>query len=241
VNATALRAFRVVVVESQAIIAKALCHLLDGDRELDVVFDARTAAEAKIGTYQPDLLIIDIDGCDAEFEETIEAARCAAPSGRIVVLTSHAGQQTMQRCLASRVDGYIVKDISPGELIRACKTVARGETYFDPRVAGGLLRRLQNDRPAEDELSLRETEILRLIATGLSNKEIGDRLCLSEKTVKNPRQPHLLEAAGNGAHASCDLRDPQRHRVTREGDASASVPEASLLTVWLLGDSPSAL
>jgi DNA-binding NarL/FixJ family response regulator len=91
----------------------------------------------------------------------------------------------MQRCLACGVDGYIVKDISPGELMRACKAVARGETYFDPRVAGGLLRRLQSERPAEDELSLRESEIVRLIAAGLSNKEIGERLCLSEKTVKN--------------------------------------------------------
>jgi DNA-binding NarL/FixJ family response regulator len=185
VNTTALRRCRVIVVESQAIIGKALCHLLGGDRELDVVCDARAANEAEIAAHQPDLLIIDTDGCEATFEETIETCRKAAPNARIVILTSHVGQQAMQRCLSCGVDGYIVKDISPGELMRACKMVSRGETYFDPRVAGGLLRRLQSERPAEDELSLRETEIVRLIAAGLSNKEIGDRLCLSEKTVKN--------------------------------------------------------
>jgi DNA-binding NarL/FixJ family response regulator len=184
-NTTALRRCRVIVVESQAIIGKALCHLLGGDRELDVICDARTASEAEIGVHQPDLLIIDIDGCESEFDEIIASCRSAAPNTRIVVLTSHAGQQSMQRCLACGVDGYVVKDISPGELMRACKAVARGETYFDPRVAGGLLRRLQSERPAEDELSLRESEIVRLIAAGLSNKEIGERLCLSEKTVKN--------------------------------------------------------
>jgi DNA-binding NarL/FixJ family response regulator len=184
-NTTALRRCRVIVVESQAIIGKALCHLLGGDRELDVICDARTAAEAEIGVHQPDLLIIDIDGCESEFDEIIANCRSAAPNTRIVVLTSHAAQQSMQRCLACGVDGYVVKDISPGELMRACKAVARGETYFDPRVAGGLLRRLQSERPAEDELSLRESEIVRLIAAGLSNKEIGERLCLSEKTVKN--------------------------------------------------------
>ena len=184
-NSQAVRRHRVIVVESQAIIGKALSHLLGGDRELDVVCDARTAADAQIAAHRPDLLIIDMDGCEADFDEIIGTCRAAAPSTRIVVLTSHAGQQSMQRCLACGVDGYIVKDVSPAELMRACKAVARGDTYFDPRVAGGLLRRLQSERPAEDELSLRESEIVRLIAAGLSNKEIGGRLCLSEKTVKN--------------------------------------------------------
>src|ERR1700730_16599912 len=81
--------------------------------------------------------------------------------------------------------GYVRTDIEPTELRRACKTVAEGDAYFDPRVAGVLLRRLQSPQTAQDELSLREGEIIRLIAVGLSNKEIGTRLMLSEKTVKN--------------------------------------------------------
>ncbi|MEA2667012.1 MAG: hypothetical protein QOI11_3956 [Candidatus Eremiobacteraeota bacterium] len=182
---TAVRRCRIIVVESQAIVGKALCHLLAGDRQLDVICDARTVEEGAIAVHQPDLLILDMDGFESEFDEIVAACHAASPATRIAILTSHAGQQTMQRCLACGIDGYIVKDISPGELIRACKAVARGETYFDPRVAGGLLRRLKAERPAEDELSLRESEIIRLIASGLSNREIGDRLSLSEKTVKN--------------------------------------------------------
>lgn len=184
-NPTAVRQCRIIVVESQSIVGKALCHLLASDRELEIICDARTLDEGAIAVHQPDLLIIDMDEFAAEFDEIIAQSRLASPATRIVVLTSHAQQQSMQRCLACGVDGYLIKDISPGELIRACKAVARGETYFDPRVAGGLLRRLKAERPAEDELSLRESEIIRLIAGGLSNKEIGDRLCLSEKTVKN--------------------------------------------------------
>ncbi|MEA2664202.1 MAG: hypothetical protein QOI11_1146 [Candidatus Eremiobacteraeota bacterium] len=184
-QAAALRRCTIIVVEAQAIVGKALCHLLAGDRELEVLFDARTADVKTIAAHQPDLLIVDMDGCESGFDEMISACRVASPGTRIVVLTSHAGQQPMQRCLACGVDGYIVKDISPGELMRACKAVSRGETYFDPRVAGGLLRRLKSERPADDELSLRESEIIRLIASGLSNREIGDRLILSEKTVKN--------------------------------------------------------
>ncbi len=184
-QAAALRRCTIIVVEAQAIVGKALCHLLAGDHELEVLCDARTADVKAIGARQPDLLIVDMDGYENGFDEMIGACKTASPGTRIVVLTSHAGQQPMQRCLACGVDGYVVKDISPGELIRACKAVSRGETYYDPRVAGGLLRRLKSERPAEDELSLRESEIIRLIACGLSNREIGDRLILSEKTVKN--------------------------------------------------------
>jgi DNA-binding NarL/FixJ family response regulator len=164
---------------------KALCNLLGSDPALEVICDVRNAVADEIALHQPDLLIIDSDGHEGELEETITTCRAAAPRARVVVLTSHAVQQVMQRCLCCGVDGYIVTDISTAELMHACKSVARGETYFDPRVAGGLLRRLHRDRFAEDELSLRETEILRLIAMGRTNREIGERLGLSEKTVKN--------------------------------------------------------
>jgi DNA-binding NarL/FixJ family response regulator len=180
-----VKRYRVIVVQSQPIIAKALCHLLGGDRDLEVVSDARGIDVTALAVQKPDLLILDLDGLDGELEELVAQTRGASPTTRIVVLTSHVAQQGLQRCLSCGIDGYVVKDISPGELMRACKTVACGETYFDPRVAGGLLRRLKAARPAQDELSLRESEIVRLIAAGLSNKEIGARLDLSEKTVKN--------------------------------------------------------
>jgi DNA-binding NarL/FixJ family response regulator len=93
----------------------------------------------------------------------------------------------MQRCLSNGAEAYIVKDISPPELLRAIKTVADGQSYVDPRVAGGLLRRrsLNAGKPDIMELSAREAEVLKLIAEGLANKQISARLHLSEKTVKN--------------------------------------------------------
>jgi DNA-binding NarL/FixJ family response regulator len=184
-NTAGVRRCRIIVVDSQPIIGKALCHLLAGDRELDIVCDARSLEEAALAVHQPDLLVLDLDGCDGNFDELIASCRATSPATRIIVLTSHVGSAVMQRCLACQVDGYVVKDISPGELMRACKAVARGDNYFDPRVAGGLLRRLTSTHPADDELSLRESEIVRLIAEGLSNKEIGERLNVSDKTVKN--------------------------------------------------------
>jgi DNA-binding NarL/FixJ family response regulator len=176
--------FRVLLVEKQAIIGKALCHLMAADKELDILCDVRDIDEQSIATFRPDLLLLDLDAFD-EINSIVEMSRRASPQTKVAVLTSSAFQPTMQRCVACGVDGYIVKDVSPAEFIRACKALARGETYFDPRLAGELLRRLRVGVPAQDELSLRESEIIRLIALGLSNREIGAQLVLAEKTVKN--------------------------------------------------------
>ena len=184
-SATSAKPVRVMVIEGQALFAKALCQVLASDAEIEVVGDADSVANAPLRRTRPDLIVLDLDGHAIELSEAMRTCRDQAPQAKVCVLSTHIQPEVMQRCLACGVDGYIVKDISPGELIRACKAVARGETYFDPRVAGGLLRRLKAERPADDELSLRESEIIRLIASGLSNREIGDRLILSEKTVKN--------------------------------------------------------
>jgi DNA-binding NarL/FixJ family response regulator len=176
--------FRVLLVARQIIIGKALSALLTADGELDVLSDQRDVDEAMLATQRPDLLLIDLDTFD-DINSIVEISKRASPHTKIVVLTSCALQLTMQRCVASGVDGYIVKDVLPAEFIRACKSVCRGETYFDPRLAGELLRRLRAGAPAMDELSIREGEIIRLIAFGLSNKEIGAQLVLAEKTVKN--------------------------------------------------------
>jgi two-component system response regulator DevR len=184
VRSTTVRRCKVIIVEVHQLVGRALSQLLAEDRQFEVLLDTRTVEERVIALHRPDLLIIDMDGFEDELEEMIALCRAVSSATRIIVLTSHPSQQSLQRCLASDVDGYLPKEISPGNLIAACKTVIAGETYFDPSVAGSLLRRL-NEPPEDGELSLRETEILRLIGRGLSNRQIGERLVLSEKTVKN--------------------------------------------------------
>jgi DNA-binding NarL/FixJ family response regulator len=178
------RPFRVLLVVKHVIIGKALCHLLAADKELDVLPDVRAVDEGWVAATAPDLLLIDMDTFD-EVNDIVEMAHRAASQAKIAVLTSCAVQPMMQRCVACGIDGYIVKDIQPAEFTRACKAIARGETYFDPRLAGEMLRRLHAGVPAQDELTMREGEIMRLIAMGLSNREIALRLSLAEKTVKN--------------------------------------------------------
>jgi DNA-binding NarL/FixJ family response regulator len=176
--------FRIVLLVKQTIIGKALCHLLAGDKELDVLPGITSIDELSLAMQMPDLLLVDLERFD-EINDIVAICRRASPHTKIAVLTSSDAQPSMKRCVACGVDGYIIKDVLPAEFIRACKALARGESYFDPRLAGALLQRLRIGAPASDELSIRESEVIRLIALGHSNKEIGSELLLAEKTVKN--------------------------------------------------------
>ena len=184
---TSTKPVRVLVVEGQALFGKALCQVLASDAEIDVVGDADSVGNAPLRRLRPDLIVLDLDGHHADFAEAMRSIRELAPQAKVCVLSTHVQPEVMQRCLSAGADGYIVKDILPVELIRAVKSVASGHAYVDPRVAGGVLKRRSTNfgRGAQNELSVRETEIIRLIARGMSNKEISANLHLSEKTVKN--------------------------------------------------------
>jgi len=167
--------------------AKALCQVFSQENNIEVVGDAQRVDERAVAKAKPDVVILDLDGAANGLVEDIERCRSSAPGARICALTMRPTPEVMHRCLAAGADAYVIKDIMPGEFIRAVKLVAGGDTYVDPRVAGGWLRRRSaGSRRADlNELSVRETEIIRLIAEGLSNKEISVRLNLSEKTIKN--------------------------------------------------------
>jgi DNA-binding NarL/FixJ family response regulator len=154
---------------------------------LQIVGDSEAVNGPALATARPDLILLDLDGSAIEIGEALRVCRESAPQARVCVLSMRAQPEIMQCCLAAGAEGYIIKDVTPTELMRAVKIVAAGETYVDPRVAGGLLRRrsMSNGKPDLNELSVRETEVIRLIAEGLSNKEISARLNLSEKTIKN--------------------------------------------------------
>lgn len=184
---TSVDTIRLYIVEGQVLFAKALCQVFAAERNVEIVGDAQTINEPLLAKARPDVVILDLDGSNVGLVDALERCRAAVPSARICALTMRPAPEIMQRCLAAGAEGYIIKDVTPAELIRAVKLVASGETYVDPRVAGGWLRRRSNGNRRADlnELSARETEVIRLIAEGLSNKEISARLNLSEKTIKN--------------------------------------------------------
>lgn len=178
---------RVAIVESQALFAKALAKMLSEEPGFEVVADVRNPEGPTLSSARPSIVVLDLDGQPADASTTLSRCAEAIPEARVCALSMHLSPDMMQRCLSHGAEAYIVKDVSPSEFVRAIKTVAEGQSYVDPRVAGGLLRRRSQNAGKPDimELSSRESEVLKLIAEGLANKQISARLNLSEKTVKN--------------------------------------------------------
>jgi DNA-binding NarL/FixJ family response regulator len=178
---------RIAIIESQVLFAKALCGIFAEDAAFVLAGDFRAPPAEGLVAGKPDLVVIDLDGQSVDVAQTLAGCARSCPGARICVLSMHLSPELMQRCLAAGAEAYIVKDISPAELVRAVKMVADGQSYVDPRVAGGLLRKrsANGGKPDIMELSVREAEVLKLIAEGLANKQISARLHLSEKTVKN--------------------------------------------------------
>jgi NarL family two-component system response regulator LiaR len=178
---------RTVLIETQSLFAAALCQVLSNDPDVHITSVIKSIDEIPVGGSQNvDLVLLDIDDYCGDVERAFLVCSQRFGNAKLCALSSFARADVMQRCLAARADGYVVKDTSLTELASALKSVAGGTPYVDPRVAGDVLRRRAlNYEITSDELSGRETEIVRLIAQGLSNRDIGQRLLLSEKTVKN--------------------------------------------------------
>lgn len=176
---------RVLIVEPRRLVVEALRHVYALDPSLCVVADARTVDRTLIAQHRPDVIVVDLDELSIPIENAIDTCESASPQSRVCVLSSQRRTRIMQRALAAKAAAYIVKDATPATMIEIVNAVARGDYYADPRLAGSLLRRRSGRSADSKELSSREFEIVRLIADGLSNREIGTRLLLSEKTVKN--------------------------------------------------------
>jgi DNA-binding NarL/FixJ family response regulator len=178
----------VAIVEGQILYAKVLRDVLSAEPGIEVVDFAETASGLRFDRACPDVVLIDYDVASCDLEAAMALFQRHWPGVRVCVLTSHLRPEIMNRCLMLEALGFVVKDVPPAEFIRAVKFVAAGSMYVDPRVAGRVLQRraMSGSRTGElNDLSARETEVIRLIAEGLSNKEISVRLHLSEKTVKN--------------------------------------------------------
>jgi DNA-binding NarL/FixJ family response regulator len=181
--------FRTFVIERQILIAKALHSFLDRNALIDVVGDGPSVRAEDMQRTRPDLIIFGLDDATHDVADAIAIARSVLPNVKFCVLSSYANPDVMQRTIACGADGFIVKDVTPGELDNAFRVLASGASYVDPRVAGGMLKRRYVSASGIDsavsELTAREADILRLIAGGYSNREISAKLLLSEKTIKN--------------------------------------------------------
>ena len=175
----------VLLVDDHQMVRAGLATLIDAAPDLQVVgqaADGRAAVDL-VADLTPDVVLMDLSMPVMDGVEATRAVLAAVPGTRVVVLTSFSDRERVSDALAAGAIGYLLKDCEPTELLAAVRSAAAGDVPLDPRVARILLPSTQAPRPG-DGLSVREREVLVLVAEGLANKQVGRRLGISERTVK---------------------------------------------------------
>jgi DNA-binding NarL/FixJ family response regulator len=194
---------RVMVVDDHDLFRAGLRRLLEDEAGFQVIADAGRGDEAvrRAAELRPDVVVMDINMPGMSGIEATRSILDAAPGSAVLMLTVSVVDDEVLDAVLAGASGYLLKDATLPEIIRAIRAAAAGQSMIAPQVAGSLLARLRRDRPydegasAELELSERELDVLGLLVAGCDNIEIGKRLYLSPSTVKN-HVSGLLEKLG---------------------------------------------
>lgn len=183
---------RVFLVDDHEIVRRGISQLVDAETDLEVVGEAATVGEAlrRIAAVAPDVAVLDVRLPDGSGIDLCRDIRSAHPGVRCLILTGYDDDHALQAAVLAGASGYVLKDVRSGRLVEAIRRAASGGTIQTPelmlRAARVLDAEAESRRDAPGPaLSLRESQILSLIAEGLTNREIGARLGIAEKTVKN--------------------------------------------------------
>lgn len=164
--------------------------MLEFEADLVVVGEAGTAAEAlaRIPVLHPDVAVLDVRLPDGDGVTVCRELRSRLPDVHCLMLTSFADDEALFDAIVAGAAGYVLKQIRGGDLIGAIRTVASGQSLLDPRATARVLERLRTQARRDDPVATltdQERRTLKLIGEGLTNRQIGERLFLAEKTVKN--------------------------------------------------------
>jgi DNA-binding NarL/FixJ family response regulator len=179
---------RILLVDDHAIVREGLRALLDDVNGMRIVGEASNGDEAveMAARLEPDLVLMDLKMPGMPAPDAIRTIRARNPAVQILMLTSYAEDQQVQKVISAGALGYVLKDVAKAELLRAMTTVARGEPWLHAEAQRLLVNRMR--KPSEvnplDLLTDRERSVLRLLAQGQSNRTIGKTLQLTEGTVK---------------------------------------------------------
>ena len=181
---------RVFLLDDHEIVRRGIANLLNSEPDIEIVGEAGTATEAlaRIPAARPDIAVLDGRLPDGSGIDVCRDIRSGHPEIRCLILTSYDDNDAVFAAVMAGASGYLLKEVRGASLVDAIRQVAAGRSLLDPSVTERLLDKLR--RPAEVDqrlaaLTEREREILDLIADGLTNRQIGERLFLAEKTVKN--------------------------------------------------------
>ncbi len=181
---------RVFLLDDHEIVRRGLADLIGLQSDLEVVGEAGTAADAitRITASQPDVAVLDVRLPDGNGVEVCREVRSLFPNIHVLMLTSYADDEALFNAIMAGASGYVLKEIRGTDLIAAIRQVAAGNSLLDPSVTERVLERLRNGNTKNNELSgLTEQEktILTLIGEGMTNRQIGEKMHLAEKTIKN--------------------------------------------------------
>lgn len=181
---------RVFLLDDHEIVRRGIAEVIGLQSDITVVGEAGTAAEAitRIRASQPDVAILDVRLADGDGIEVCREIRSLFPHIQVLMLTSYSDDEALLNAFMAGASGYILKEIRGSDLISTIRQVAAGHSLLDPSVAKQILERLRIGNKEKDELSgLTEQEkaILNLIGEGMTNRQIGERMHLAEKTIKN--------------------------------------------------------
>lgn len=191
---------RVYVLDDHEVVRRGLRDLFGAEPDMEVVGESGSAAEAarRIPALRPDVAVLDARLPDGSGIEVCRQIRSQDPTIAALILTSYDDDEALFAAILAGAAGYVLKEIGGGDLLGAVRHVAAGQSMLDPAVTGRVLERLRAGPQEPDELhdlSEQERRILGYIAEGLTNRQIGERMYLAEKTVKN-YVSHVLAKLG---------------------------------------------
>jgi DNA-binding NarL/FixJ family response regulator len=172
---------RILVVDDHPVVRQGVAGLVDGQPDMSIVGQASNGREAiqQFRTHHPDLVLMDMQMPEMNGLDALMAIRDEAPDARIIVLTTYAGDAQVLRAIKAGARGYLLKSALHRELLETIRAVHAGKKTMSPEVSYELA-----EHATDDALTPAEVRVLRLIAEGNANKEIAERLSVSEETVK---------------------------------------------------------
>jgi DNA-binding NarL/FixJ family response regulator len=220
------KATRVVVVEDHRILRDGLRAIFANEPDLELVGEASDGREAidMARELRPDLVLLDLSMPRMDGLTALKDIKRVAPGARVLVITVHRTEEYVFRAIEYGADGYLLKDASATELMHAVRSVLTGDRYLCPavttQVVSAFLKGKGAHEPASrprsplDSLSTREREVLKLVAEGYRSREIGEFLCISEKTVEKHRA-NLMRKLGINSATSLTAFAVENGLVTR--------------------------
>ena len=207
------------LLDDHEIVRRGLKELLEAEEDLIVVGEAGTAEEAlaRISATVPDVAVLDVRLPDGDGIEVCREIRSRLPRTSCLILTSFADDEALFSAILAGASGYLLKQVRGTDLVDGIRRVAQGQSLLDPTVTARVLERLRSPQGPDDDLkglTDQERRILDLIAEGLTNRQIGERMYLAEKTVKNYVSNVLMKLgmSRRSEAAAYAARLAERHR-----------------------------